>query len=299
MSSDGGETDAGGSRHDRFSIEKRDSGPTMVAPRERAKREVENGFAQFDLLLEMIDDGLKARESKSFRLRASMLNKLNRAAVDGLVERPGSYRVGEMEIRNSGHRPPPPAEVDEYTDKMCEWVNDNFGRSGLELAAYLMWRVNWIHPYSDGNGRTARAASYLITCVRAGTRLPGRVAMPTLVEQEMEEAAREGSKSEYYAALEAADRADLEGNLDVSKMMDYLGSLLHHQVRDSWNSSVSMARDSAEVMGASGVGGLTQIQETTHRRGPPARLTMGQRWLVGILVMVIIGVATIVATCVA
>lgn len=166
MSSDGGETDSGRGRHDRFSIERRDSGPTMVAPRERAKREVENGFAQFDLLLEMINDGLKARESKSFRLRVSMLNKLNRAAVNGLVERPGSYRVGEMEIQNSGHRPPPPEEVDEYMDQMCEWVNDNFGRSALELAAYVMWRVNWIHPYSDGNGRTARAASYLITCIR-------------------------------------------------------------------------------------------------------------------------------------
>lgn len=297
MSSDGGETDSGRGRHDRFSIERRDSGPTMVAPRERAKREVENGFAQFDLLLEMINDGLKARESKSFRLRVSMLNKLNRAAVNGLVERPGSYRVGEMEIQNSGHRPPPPEEVDEYMDQMCEWVNDNFGRSALELAAYVMWRVNWIHPYSDGNGRTARAASYLITCIRAGTLLPGRVAMPTLVEQEMEEAAREESKSEYYAALEAADRACLKGNIDVSEMMDYLGKLLHHQVHDSWNSSASVARDSSEVMGASGVGGLIPIQETTLRRGPPARLTSGQRWMVGILVSVIIGAASIIATC--
>lgn len=130
-----------------------------------------------------------------------------------------------------------------------------------------------------------------------GTLLPGRVAMPTLVEQEMEEAAREESKSEYYAALEAADRACLKGNIDVSEMMDYLGKLLHHQVHDSWNSSASVARDSSEVMGASGVGGLIPIQETTLRRGPPARLTSGQRWMVGILVSVIIGAASIIATC--
>ncbi|MBL8221394.1 MAG: Fic family protein, partial [Bryobacterales bacterium] len=28
----------------------------------------------------------------------------------------------------------------------------------------VMWRLNWIHPFFGGNGRTARSASYLVLC---------------------------------------------------------------------------------------------------------------------------------------
>jgi hypothetical protein len=33
--------------------------------------------------------------------------------------------------------------------------------TAIHLAAYLMWRLNWIHPFADGNGRTARMTSYV------------------------------------------------------------------------------------------------------------------------------------------
>ena len=36
----------------------------------------------------------------------------------------------------------------------------------LFVAAYVLWRICWIHPFDDGNGRTARAASYFVLCQR-------------------------------------------------------------------------------------------------------------------------------------
>jgi hypothetical protein len=44
-----------------------------------------------------------------------------------------------------------------------------------------MWRTNWVHPFDDGNGRTARAASYLVLCVKLGYRLPGKKSLIDLV----------------------------------------------------------------------------------------------------------------------
>ena len=38
----------------------------------------------------------------------------------------------------------------------------------LTLGAYVLWRLNHIHPFINGNGRTARAASYFVICLKLG-----------------------------------------------------------------------------------------------------------------------------------
>lgn len=91
------------------------------------------------------------------------------------------------------------------------------------LAAYGLWRLNWVHPFIEGNGRTARAVCYYLLCVRSGALLPGRKIVPERIREEREP---------YYAALRAADLAWHEGNLDVSVMDAYLARLLTAQLQD-------------------------------------------------------------------
>jgi len=86
-----------------------------------------------------------------------------------------------------------------------------------------LWRLNWIHPFNDGNGRTARAACYFLLCVRSGALLPGRRIVPERIRE-----SREG----YEAALTAADRAWDAGHLDFSEMEAYLSRLLQEQLED-------------------------------------------------------------------
>lgn len=38
----------------------------------------------------------------------------------------------------------------------------------IVLEAYALWRLNWIHPFINGNGRTARALCYYVICLRMG-----------------------------------------------------------------------------------------------------------------------------------
>ena len=71
-------------------------------------------------------------------------------------------------------------------------------KSPLHLASYVMWRLTWIHPFTDGNGRTSRAVSYLVLCIRLQMLLPGRLTIPEQIEVD---------RTPYYKALEAADEA--------------------------------------------------------------------------------------------
>jgi Fic family protein len=84
-----------------------------------------------------------------------------------------------------------------------------------------MWRLNWIHPYPDGNGRTSRSVSYHIVNVATGYLLPGEVTIPHQVAAD---------KRAYYRALEAADAAFSKGNTDVSAMEDLLKHYLAKQL---------------------------------------------------------------------
>ena len=91
------------------------------------------------------------------------------------------------------------------------------------LPAYALWRLNWIHPFVEGNGRTARAACYYLICLRHGGLLPGSKIVPERIRDD---------RTPYYAALRSADRAWADGNLDVSELAEYLQKLLKAQVKD-------------------------------------------------------------------
>ena len=92
------------------------------------------------------------------------------------------------------------------------------------LAAYVLWRLNWIHPFVEGNGRTARAACYYLICLKHGQLLPGRKIVPERIRE---------NREPYYAALQAADRAWDLGHFDVSELAKYLSILLKAQLVDA------------------------------------------------------------------
>jgi Fic family protein len=91
-----------------------------------------------------------------------------------------------------------------------------------------MWRLNWIHPFADGNGRTSRIVSYVVLSIRAGALLPGT---PTIPDQIVD------NRKPYFDALDAADSAYQDGRIDVSKMEELLGALLANQLAEFYKSA--------------------------------------------------------------
>ena len=49
------------------------------------------------------------------------------------------------------------------------------------MAAYCLWRLNYIHPFVNGNGRTARALCYYVICIKSGGLLTGSPILPRLM----------------------------------------------------------------------------------------------------------------------
>jgi hypothetical protein len=111
-----------------------------------ARREAANGLRQVDAVIIYIDAAVSSKAQ--FTLRPSMLLHLNRCALDGISSYAGNYRPSNIYITGSKHNPPPQAEVPIHVEDLCEYVNKNFvRRSAVHLGAYVMWRVNWIHPF--------------------------------------------------------------------------------------------------------------------------------------------------------
>jgi Fic family protein len=194
--------------------------PELISdPQEKAAAEARNGFRQYDAAIAAIQTAL---ERGSFRLRPSLILGLQREALAGISSYAGNYRPSGVAIEGSKHEPVGAHLVPELVEDMCDYVNDRWSESSpIHLASYVMWRLNWIHPFADGNGRTSRIVSYIVLSVRAGSILPG---IPTIPDQIVD------NRKPYFDALDAADVAFREGKIDVSKMEDLLAALLAHQL---------------------------------------------------------------------
>jgi Fic family protein len=189
-------------------------------PDEIARIEARNGVSQFDAVAEMIEHF--SDPERKFKLRPSHLLHLQRIALKGLSAYAGNFRPADIEIGGSRHKPPGAHMVPQEVEHMCDYINDNWqGSSPVHLAAFALWKLNWIHPFTDGNGRTARAISYLLLCLRLGYRLPGTNTIPEQIAKD---------KKPYYVALEAADAAWESKKIDLSELEVLLSALLANQL---------------------------------------------------------------------
>lgn len=178
-----------------------------------------NLLRQYDLLANCIEIGLRQGPTA---LDKYALWALNHVAVANLSQFGGRFR--EEPIYVGDHIPPHFKDVPDLMDRFVSAIHENWHIfTPTELAAYGLWRLNWIHPFIEGNGRTARAVCYYLLSVRSGSFLPGRKIVPERIRED---------RAGYVAGLRAADRAWDGGNLDTSELEDYLARLLHAQLLD-------------------------------------------------------------------
>jgi len=192
----------------------------IADPEKLAQREALNGLRQIHAVEEMVEYHLDPE--RPFRLRPSQILHLHRYALDGISAYAGTWRPAGIEIGGSLHRPVDAHQVPEMIEDLCDYVNSHWKESSpVHLSAYVMWTLNWIHPFTDGNGRTSRAVSYLVLCLKAGYLLPGRRSIPDQIAED---------RTPYYRALESADAAWRTGELDLGNMETLIAQLLARQL---------------------------------------------------------------------
>lgn len=194
----------------------------------RAKLEAANSVRQAEWVRQLI---LASLDGRPFRLRTSTILDLNRCAIDGLDAYAGNFRPGAVRIGESKHQPPGGHLVAALVEELCDYVNDNWSSaSSVHLASMVMWRMNWIHPFTDGNGRTSRAASYLVLCAHSRALLAGEATIPDQIV---------ANRMPYYEALEASDkRYDATRDLGadtVFEMEDLMRVMLAKQLKSAFD----------------------------------------------------------------
>lgn len=196
----------------------RASEPLLCDASDKARIEAANGVEQLDYIAHLIN------EYKIGDVRESHVLELQRLAVQGIYPCGGTYRspVRDVRILGSEHKVPEPALVPGLVREALEYASERANGSGLHRASHALWRFNWIHPFSGGNGRTSRAVAYLILCIDVGGVLPGVPTVPSLIYDK---------RDEYVRALRTADAGVRDRGIpDLSHMERYLGDVVTTQL---------------------------------------------------------------------
>ena len=182
--------------------------------------EVANGGRHYDFLQSVVETSVTV--GKPF-LSQTVIKAINYHAIACLHPYAGEYRPCAVTVGD--HDPPDHYRVNALMDDFVNEVNRYWhDLDEVSLAAYVLWRLNWIHPFINGNGRTARAACYFVLCVKLGGWLPGTVILPELLR-------RPENRDRYVQALRHADSTEWNGDMHdfLSPMTLLLFELLQEQ----------------------------------------------------------------------
>lgn len=166
--------------------------------REYLAQEIDNIVKACNLI------GEKVIEGKALPLTPEIIKEYNRLALrnlpleEGVV--PGGIR--DYPVVVGRYRGAPAEDCDYLLGRFCEWLNALECPEGMEavysifiaIAAHLYFV--WIHPFGDGNGRTARLIEFRYL-LQAGLPTPTAHLLSNFYNQ---------TRSEYYRQLDAASR---------------------------------------------------------------------------------------------
>jgi Fic family protein len=235
---------------------------------------------------EVVDAVLEAPDAE---LTPELFKRWNALILDGLdVEEgvnPGAFRDNSVVVGN--YRAPPARDVEFLMQRLCNWLNgDDFkapdNRPELRAALVVIKAVVahlylvWIHPFGDGNGRTARLLE-LQLLLAAGFPTPATQLLSNHYNQ---------TRSEYYRQLNAAGRTGdplpfltyaLRGFVDG--LADQLDLIFAWQREDRWEQYVYQQfgelRTEADRRRLRLV---LEVSQTARNSGEPVRRT-DMRWL--------------------
>lgn len=179
--------------------------------------EVSNGNRQYDFLESIVLASISM--DRPF-LSQHVIRALNFHAITCLHTNAGEYRP--CEVRVGSYMPPAQFRVSALMDDFVNTVNRRWEvTDAIALASFVLWRLNYIHPFVNGNGRTARAAAYFVLCIKSGGLLPGVPILPELLRS---------SRGEYVVALRQVDESFEDGQLDLAPLHALVLRLVREQL---------------------------------------------------------------------
>lgn len=104
-------------------------------------------------------------ENKDFKLSAHFLKELHSIITKELTnegsKESGKFRTCNVAINNAEHTPPDMLLVNDYMEKLINWINqEDKMQMQLLKVAIAHHSFTWIHPFDNGNGRMSRILTY-------------------------------------------------------------------------------------------------------------------------------------------
>jgi len=167
-------------------------------------------------LFEEIDNSIKENKNNNL-LKPEKIAYYNKKILHNIPKadeavQPGIIRDYSTVVGN--YRCPPYQDCEYLLSRLCEWLNSGFqDTKGMKIAVGLLKAITahlyfvWIHPFGDGNGRTARMLEYEILR-RSGVPSPSAHLLSNHYNQ---------TRSMYYLKLNEASK----DKLGVIKFIEY------------------------------------------------------------------------------
>ena len=155
-------------------------------------------------------------ENKKLILTEGQLEEIHRLTVNRILPNveAGQYRTVKVIIRNTTtgeitFRPPPPIELTTLMTELFSWLNSPEGQDTHPLlrAGIFHYELARIHPFTDGNGRTARAAALLLLFLE-NYEIKKFFSLEEYYDQ---------SPADYYSALKSVKK----GHGDMTLWLEY------------------------------------------------------------------------------
>lgn len=203
-------------------------------PKDRSERMIANNFAAINLIYDFVDCDLSASLIKEIHATITE-DTLDDNAAAGEFRKNDDVVVANAITNEIIHRPPSFTRIDCDMRNLCDFVNNsNCGRflHPVIKAIIAHYVIAYVHPFVDGNGRTARALFYWCMA-KYGYWITKYISISTIIGM---------SKKSYENAYQysAADGGDIgyfiQYNLEViSKAVERLTLYLHKKAGEAYN----------------------------------------------------------------
>lgn len=181
-------------------------------------RELLNYRTAFDLVAEYVGSGEPITEALIREIHKRLVKD-----VRGGSATPGEYRHGQNLIVNSVtgetvYTPPPAHEVQSLMTDLLEWLNTDTSINMVLVSGIAQFQLVHIHPFIDGNGRTARLLATLVM-YRGNYDFKRLFTISEFYDRD---------RSAYYAALQTVRSHDM----DMTGWLEYYVSGLATQMQE-------------------------------------------------------------------
>lgn len=201
----------------------------QAKPKDKSQQMIVNNYNTIRFLSEHKDDEL------SLQLLLDVHKKISEKTMDNSSDE-GRFRTDDNIVVSDGvtgeisHEPPSYTQIEEIISQICRFANtDKTFVHPVIKAIIIHFMISFLHPFVDGNGRTARSLFYWYM-LKKGYWLTEFLSISRIIYK---------SKSQYEKAFLYTEHDDfdlgyfIQYNLDVlKKSFDELQTYLEHKSKE-------------------------------------------------------------------